>query len=103
MNRDLLKIINNFGISGQKRKFGEECDELKEAIILYESLPNGLYQQTKNDYKNHIAEEIADCLVLLKQFQLYYEIDTKDINRLIKEKVARTMLRIEESYYEKKK
>ena len=47
------------------------------------------------DYsKEHIKEEIADVMVLLKQFQLYYNISTDDIKQVMKEKVNRQLERI---------
>lgn len=43
----------------------------------------------------HIAEEIADCTVMLKQFQYYYGIEDKEIEEVMKYKVERTIKRIE--------
>lgn len=48
------------------------------------------------DYsKEHIKEEIADVMVMLKQFQLYYDIPTEDIKAIMKNKVDRQLERIE--------
>ena len=33
MNDKLIKIINNYGVVNQLKKFNEECFELEEAII----------------------------------------------------------------------
>ena len=51
--------------------------------------------------KRHIAEEIADCLVLINQFIEYYKIDNNDVAKIMQEKTNRTLDRIESGYYEK--
>lgn len=82
--------------------------ELNEAIIrrrntgVMESVVLGINDtlasilNIKNvDYsKEHIKEEIADVMVMLKQFQLYYDISTDDIKKIMKEKVDRQLERI---------
>ena len=53
MEDKLLKIINNYGVLNQVRKFNEECYELTEAIFDYE------YTEISDEkWKEHIAEEI---------------------------------------------
>ncbi len=44
--------------------------------------------------KEHIKEEIADVMVLLKQFQLYYDISTEEIKSIMKDKIARQLERM---------
>ena len=85
MNR-LLKIINHYGINNQQRKLNEEVFELQEAITTYE---------INKDDKQHLAEEIADCEVLLAQFKAYYEIPSCTINRFKEFKIDRQLKRIE--------
>ena len=102
MNKEeLLKIINTYGVMPQLKYFQSEVFEFNEAIIKYENIPNGIYEYIKNEYKEHIAEEIADITVMLKQFIEYYHIDVNDILRIMNEKIDRTISRIEEGYYDK--
>lgn len=61
-----------------------------EAIIYLENSDFTI----SDDLKNHIAEEIADNLVILKQFQYYYKISQKQINKLMNYKIERQMKRI---------
>lgn len=108
MNEKLRKIISHYGINKQLKYFQSEVFELNEAIIkrrntgVIESITLGLTDvlssilNIKNvDYsKEHIKEEIADVMVMLKQFQLYYNISTDDIKQVMKEKVNRQLERI---------
>lgn len=107
MNEKLRKIINHYGIDKQLKYFQSEVFELNEAIIrrntgVMESVVLGIIESLasilniKNvDYsKEHIKEEIADVMVMLKQFQLYYDISTDDIKKIMKEKVDRQLERI---------
>ena len=47
-------------------------------------------------WEEHIKEEIADVMVMLKQFQLYYNIPTEEIKKVMKNKIDRQIKRIEE-------
>lgn len=100
MKEELLERINYFGIENQTMKFGEEADELKIAIAEYECLKQFVGGSRAKQLKEHIAEEIADNLALLKQFQLFYGIEDEDIKRWLKFKNKRTNERIENKYYE---
>ena len=91
MKEDLLKIINHYGVNAQQRQLAEEVFELQEAITAYENDYEGL--NMGND-TNHIAEEIADVTVMLKQFQYYYGIENEFILALIRGKVNRQLERI---------
>ena len=114
MNEKLRKIINHYGMDKQLKYFQSEVFELNEAIIntgVMESIALGitnavaLLLNIKNvDYsKEQIKEEIADVMVMLKQFQLYYDIPTEDIKAIMKNKVDRQLERIEyEPKHEKK-
>lgn len=85
MNKPLT-IINHYGVNNQQRKFNEEVFELQEAITMYELNPVDL---------KHIAEEIADCEVLLSQFKEYYNIPNCTITRFKEFKIDRQLKRIE--------
>ena len=100
----LLKIINTYGVLPQLKYFQSEVFELNEAIISYENFlkiyhnysePDIFY--ANQDLKMHIAEEIADVMVMLEQFKLYYGISSEDITKIFWEKVDRQISRIEKS------
>lgn len=100
MKEDYLNRIKYFGIENQKRKFSEEADELRDAIVEYEMAKKTHGKAGLIKLKEHIAEEIADNLTLLKQFQLFYEIEDDEIKKWLKFKNKRTNERIETKYYE---
>lgn len=70
-----IEIINHYGYRHQIRKLAEEQYELIEALF--------------EEDKEHITEEIADCLVLINQFKAYYKIKDKDIQKVYDYKLAR--------------
>lgn len=97
MDKDLLKIIEHYGVMKQLKHFQSEVFELNEAIIKAEQFhPKSMIQLNASveDYINHIAEEIADVMVMLSQFKEYYHIDGNDIMRIMKEKIERQLDRI---------
>ena len=98
----LLKIINNHGVDIQQRKLAEETFELQEAILEYDMFlmtqdvdyePVTIHN--KQAFKKHVAEEIADVMVLLEQFKLYYGITAEEITDIFWNKVDRTLERME--------
>lgn len=70
-----IEIINHYGLKNQIRKFNEESYELIEALF--------------ENNKEHIAEEIADCLLLIKQFRDFYKIQDEEIREVYDYKIAR--------------
>lgn len=99
MKDKLLQIINHYGINNQLKYIHSEYYELDEAIIKAEQFePKSFIQLNVNvkNYINHIAEEIADVMVMLKQFQYYYGISDEDIEDVMKYKIDRQIKRIEE-------
>lgn len=110
MKDKLLKIINHYGLNKQLKYFQSEIFELNEAIISEQN--NGCLEDvidsvltvifplmgTKHvDYKKeHIKEEIADVMVMLKQFQYYYGISNEEIENIMDFKIERQLERIEE-------
>lgn len=93
MKEDLTKMILHYGVNAQQRKLAEEVFELQEAIIEYEN--SGCYDEEDSvEFINHIAEEIADVAVMLKQFQYHYGIENEFILALIRGKVDRQLERI---------
>jgi NTP pyrophosphatase (non-canonical NTP hydrolase) len=100
MKEDLLKIINHYGVMPQLKYFQSEVFELNEAIIRYEEFNNHIGDLEVYDIdetelkKEHITEEIADVMVMLKQFQYYYGIEDKEIEEVMKYKIERQLKRI---------
>ena len=109
MNKKLRKIINFYGIEKQLKYFQSEVFELNEAIIkkrnkgaienMITVISNGLSvilnTKTVDPSRENIKEEIADVMVMLKQFQLYYNISTEEIRGVMKNKIARQLERID--------
>lgn len=81
MEYKLLKIINTYGLIKTLKHIHTEYFELDEAIIKYEDV-------------NNIAEEIADIIVMLKQFQYFYNIKDEQIEKIMNYKVNRELERI---------
>lgn len=114
MNRKLRKIINHYGINKQLKYFQSEIFELNEAILNYEKDSFGdffsdIWRGVKNCFsgimrlpqerdprREHVIEEIADVMVMLKQIQLNYNIKTDDIKEVMKFKIERQLERIEQ-------
>lgn len=98
MYENLWKIIEHYGINNQQRKLEEEVFELQEAIMElqhYEEYACDFdYQTTLKKQKEHIAEELADVLVMLEQFRLYYGLSCEEIAKIFWSKVDRQLERI---------
>lgn len=108
MNEKLRKIINHYGIDKQLKYFQSEVFELNEAIIKRRNtgvledvcigICNTISPIINPQYKDYrleaIKDELADVMVMLKQFQLYYDISTDDIKKIMKDKVDRQLERI---------
>ena len=102
MKKDLLKIVNHYGLNAQLKYFQSEVFELNEAIIearvklnLLEGNPPKTVESVVKELIQHIAEEIADCYVMLEQFRFYYEIEKEDVEKIMKQKIDRQLERIE--------
>lgn len=89
MEEELKKIINYYGIMDQLKYIHSEYFELDEAIIDHECY-GSMVKPT-----NHIAEEIADVMVMLEQFRLYYEIPSMQITEIMQQKIERQIQRID--------
>lgn len=93
MEEDLLTIINHYGVKNQLKYIHSEYYELDEAILANWYDVDGV---TDVGYVEHIREEIADVMVMLKQIQYYYEIPDEEIEDVMKYKVQRQIERIEQ-------
>ena len=82
MNDKLLTIFNTYGKSHQVSKLLEEVGEFIETVI--------------NEDKENMVQEMADCMVMLKQFQYYYGITDEEIINNIQFKIKRQLERIKE-------
>lgn len=89
MEEKLLKIVEHYGIMPQLKYIHSEYFELDEAIIDHEC-----YGKMVKPI-DHIAEEIADVMVMLEQFRLYYEIPSMQITEIMQQKIERQLERIE--------
>ena len=95
MEKDLLKIIKHYGVISQLKYFQSEVFELNEAIIRYDEADD-------DELINHIKEEIADVLCMLRQFQYEFGFKDEDIDKIIEFKVNRQLARMENEKKEKK-
>ena len=91
MKEKLLKIIQHYGINKQLKYIHSEYYELDEAIFDYITRDENRYKD-----REHIAEEIADVMVMLKQFQYYYGISDEQIEEIMNYKIDRQLDRISE-------
>lgn len=98
MKEDLLKIINHYGIDNQLKYIHSEYFELDESIVQREY--PAIARDKKPEFlkeieQNNVAGEIADVMVMLKQFQYYYDISDEQIEDIMKFKISRQLERIE--------
>lgn len=94
----LLKIINHYGVKPQLKHFQSEVFELNEAIVTHELKSSVEYEIPLTEIigtKEHIAEEIADCYVMIEQFRLYYDISLEQLKEIGEYKINRQIERIE--------
>lgn len=96
MKEDVLKIINHYGVMPQLKYFQSEVFELNEAIIKKEEDYQFSETTVRMDKENikHIAEEIADVMVMLEQFRLYYDISDMTVKDIMVNKIDRQLERI---------
>lgn len=99
MKDKLLQIINTYGVMPQLKYFQSEIFELTEAIFQYEEQKRVCEEFCSRLHcdkeKEHIAEEIADVMVMLEQFRIYYGISTEQIKEQMGYKINRQTERIE--------
>lgn len=99
MEEKLLKIINHYGVMKQLKYFQSEVFELNESIIRLEEAKYNYFEayddKEADKLYQHIAEEIADVMVMLSQFKEHYKIDGNEILRIMNKKIDRQLERIE--------
>ena len=96
MKDKLLQIINHYGLDKQLKYIHSEYFELDEAIINYVDDECNYYSEVEESHLRKIAGEIADVMVMLKQFQYYFDIKDEDIEETMNYKIDRQLQRIEE-------
>lgn len=100
-----LKIIEYFGINTQLKKLNEEVWELEDAIRNYEKQADVCREYCSELHvkkeREHIIEEMGDVLNLLTQLIFKYEIEKKELDKVMDYKLDRTIERIENKYYDK--
>lgn len=94
MKEKALEVINHYGEMHQLKYFQSEIFELNEAIMEYEHDEYNYYEPVEENYKSHIAEEIADVMFMLKQFQYKFEISDELIDSIMERKADRQLGRI---------
>lgn len=68
MNKELLeKAIDTYGIEEQLLQTVEECAELIQAINKWRRSKD---RENIKDAVDHLAEEIADCIIMLEQAKI---------------------------------
>lgn len=98
MKEDLLKIIEHYGVGNQLRKLNEESYELIEAVRDYQEdyeKTKGVQDGINKYFKDNILEEFADCMVLLEQIKVYYNLDNEKIIDMMYYKINRQLKRME--------
>ena len=85
---DLWQIIAHYGYRNQKEKAVEELGELQRALARD--------LQGKQERKT-IAEEMADCYIMLAQLQLIYG-NRPEVQEEIARKIARTLQTVEKEW-----
>lgn len=108
MNYEKLETIcQHYGIRKQIKKLSEEVFELQEAVIdadqeWHFSTDNPLVDinqpiiQHIAKNQGHIAEELADVMVLWEQIRLYHRVSIQAIQGIMNEKIERQLKRIKE-------
>ncbi|MBO7617310.1 MAG: hypothetical protein J6T22_09350 [Bacteroidales bacterium] len=105
MMEELLKIINYYGEKNQIRKLAEEQYELNEALFerfvhgqdefsIYDDDEKEAWEYDKNILDGHIEEEIADNLVIIRQFVALYGLDMVRIEDIVRKKIERQLERM---------
>lgn len=98
--RDLQVIKDRYTYDAQSRQAIEEMAELTQAINKFwrKEMNCGytLHEEDKNkDYREHIAEEIADVYICLKQMEMFLDIG-ESVENYIDYKINRQLKRIGE-------
>lgn len=83
MEKDLLEIINHYGVLNQLEYYQTEVWELDNAIQEYEYTDRYGIEELEKHLKEHIKEELSDNFVMLYQFKEYYKLDFELLKEII--------------------
>ncbi|MBO7593947.1 MAG: hypothetical protein J6T12_03175 [Salinivirgaceae bacterium] len=109
----LKQIFAHYGTRNQISKLHEEQGELIDAlydmhlfmqvyeVLLQQYIPQQV-EDNKARYTDHVAEEIADNLVLMRQFMQAYGISQEQVEQIAEAKINRQIGRIEKELSEPK-
>lgn len=89
---NLYNYFENIRQDSQRRKLGEEHQELIEELVLYD---------IGYGSKTSIIDELADNFNLLFQIMYAYDIESKEVYDRLIQKLERTEQRKKDKYYEK--
>lgn len=82
------KILTHYG---QQKQEVQAVQELSELILLLAARDD----QRNAGYKDHVAEEIADSLIMIEQIRIANGITDKDVNAWIAKKLGRQLGRMQ--------
>ena len=86
------KVIARYGADAQAMVHMEECAELIQAVSKMRRAANA---EKKDDAARYnLVEEIADCLICMKQMQEIYGISDHDIQLMVDRKCRRQEARL---------
>lgn len=83
----LERAIDVYGVDMQLTVAIEEFSELTKELCK---------SKRGADNRKAIIEEMADCYIMLKQLEIIYDIDPRDIAMIMKNKIHRLECRLEE-------
>ena len=106
MKRNLIKIVNHYGINKQLKKFQNESFKIYESVIRHQEHQRNPIDAIANvlepilakagnrkptDRLEDIKNSIADITISLKEIQYYYGITDEEIISLMKENIKEQM------------
>jgi NTP pyrophosphatase (non-canonical NTP hydrolase) len=86
------KVIARYGADAQAMVHMEECAELIQAVSKMRRAANAGKDDDAARY--NLVEEIADCLICMKQMQEIYGISDHDIQLMVDRKCRRQEARL---------
>ena len=84
-------LFDHYGTEAQVLQLCEECGELIQAASKV------VRQHEKGNCVDNMVEEIADVMVMCRQFLMHFNINDTMIETLMKQKILRQYRRIQEA------
>ena len=91
-DEELRQITKHFGIETELMKLTEEVGELLNAC--YKT-------HLSNASTEDIEDEMADVMVILQQIVLYFDVDVSLMDSIARQKIDRTVKRINDGWYDR--